>query len=773
MTQNNKVVFISDFNLRGSGYLNISVPLCRGLADRGFDVKAVGLGYTGEEHPFNFSIIPCQSFSDAHAMTNNLFYQWKPDVVVIAMDIPYLQQFASLCKGLGIKMVAITPLENPPLTITWAYILQQIDKVFFISQLGTDEALKVGVESEHLFVGMDTVSWRMRTTEEYIKGREMMGITSETMVILTVADNQERKNLSKAFETVSKLKKRGVKVKYILVTRENSDVGWKLRDMGMYYGIASEVMIFERGISFKELYSLYAISDAFLLTSKAEGLCCLPNQKVWTKEGIKPIDSLRTGEIVISHSGEMNLVEEIFERKVKEPITHIDMGFGLDSIEVTNSHRILGAKNVKRLMRNGKLLGRDGLILEWLPASSYTKGDYVFFPEVKEVDTQLICSADYLSGVSDFEINGNLVSPVGRNHTGTRYIHSTGKSLPLQIETSPEFMESLGWYISEGCDTRSGISFSLHHKEVEFQARIKDIMMSLYNVEVLDNFRERNRYDGRVLHTLLGRFYSSMCGDGAHNKKIPPWALYLPAHKQWPLLESLFSGDGTIDSKLRTLRYSTVSRELAKQIQFILLKLGVVSSFREAKNRVEFVVTVSGDEILKVPFVYGATKAKKHQQQFAKVPGGWLFPVRGIENYMYEGAVYNLEVSNDHSYLLGGGIVHNCMPVMEAMSIGVPVVSTRCGAITELLADERGLLMDTAYPTPEEDMIDPWGNELRIFPSSTSGADLLERIHKGKDGSGSSTLMTRAAREYMESRNWETPVNQLVNALEKLHEATE
>ena len=87
-----------------------------------------------------------------------------------------------------------------------------------------------------------------------------------------MADNQERKNLSKAMEIVSKVKGEGIKVKYILVTREHSEVGWKLRDLAMDYDIASELMIFERGMSFGELYSLYAIADVFLLTSKAEGL---------------------------------------------------------------------------------------------------------------------------------------------------------------------------------------------------------------------------------------------------------------------------------------------------------------------------------------------------------------------------------------------------------------------------------------------------------------------------------------------------------------------
>lgn len=268
-----KIIFVSDFNFRGSGYLNISVPICTEMAKRGYDIKAIGLGYTGEEHRFGFSIIPCQSFPDAHAMVNNLFHQWKPDVVIIALDIPHIEDFNAGCKKFGIKIVAITPLENPPLTFSWAYILQQVDKVFLISQMGADEAIKAGVDAEHLVIGMDTVSWRLRTQEEYEKGRKMMNISDDTLVVLTVADNQERKHLSKGFEIISKLKKeKKIKVKYLLVTREHSNVGWKLRDLGMTYGIASDVMIFERGLSFKELYLLFAISDASLLTSKAEGL---------------------------------------------------------------------------------------------------------------------------------------------------------------------------------------------------------------------------------------------------------------------------------------------------------------------------------------------------------------------------------------------------------------------------------------------------------------------------------------------------------------------
>lgn len=269
-----KICVVSDFNFSGSGYLNIIVPLCSKLSEMGHDIMAVGFGYRGDEHNFPYSIIPCTNFQEAYAMVHNLKHQWGTEILLVALDIPHQEKFQQVAKQVGLKHIGITPLENPPLTMSWAFILQQLDKVFFISQLGEDEAQKAGVwTAEHLVVGMDTNSWRLRTDEEYQKGRDFFVISPETFVVITVASNQERKHLSKAFEIISGVKKKGIPVKYILITQENSGVGWKLRDLALTYGIAQELMLVDAGITFKEVYMYYAMSDAYLLTSKAEGLC--------------------------------------------------------------------------------------------------------------------------------------------------------------------------------------------------------------------------------------------------------------------------------------------------------------------------------------------------------------------------------------------------------------------------------------------------------------------------------------------------------------------
>lgn len=98
------------------------------------------------------------------------------------------------------------------------------------------------------------------------------------------------------------------------------------------------------------------------------------------------------------------------------------------------------------------------------------------------------------------------------------------------------------------------------------------------------------------------------------------------------------------------------------------------------------------------------------------------------------------------------------MPVMEAMSVGVPVVATNCGAMPELLGEGRGFLMDTEYS-----MIDPWGNSRRDFPSAESGKFILNNIHLLDVGK-----VVDNARAYMETRTWDKPTLQVKNAIEEL-----
>lgn len=266
-----KIVWISDFDATGSGYLNITVPSCAGLSRAGHDVKVIGLQYKGEEHPFEFSVIPCFTLRESMAIAQNLHQMWHFDVMIVALDIPLQIQFLDVMKNRNFPYIGIMPVESGPLCMTWAMGMMQMDRTLVISQFGTDEARKMSIDAQYIPIGVDTNSWRRPTKEERQEIRKANSIDDDTFVILQVADNQERKNLSAAMEIVSGFSK-DKKVKYILVTREHSNVGWKLRDYAQLTQINSITSIYERGMPFAQLWSLYAMSDLFLLTSKAEGL---------------------------------------------------------------------------------------------------------------------------------------------------------------------------------------------------------------------------------------------------------------------------------------------------------------------------------------------------------------------------------------------------------------------------------------------------------------------------------------------------------------------
>jgi glycosyltransferase involved in cell wall biosynthesis len=301
-----KILVVTDCDFRGSGYYYIAVPLFTKLAEMGHEVRIVGLTYEGQEHYYPFSIIPCKDTNDACAIVHNLcaIPLAAPDVIVVALDIPLQIFFHEKLRGYGKPYVAITPLENGPLCMTWAGALLNTDWVFFISELGKQEAMKAGLSKvDHLQIGIDTNFWRVPSFEEKATIRKGMGISEDEFVILTVAENQERKNLWAALSVTAKLKEMGRKVKHVLVTSPDSPYGWKLRDLSVTLGISQELMMMNKGMPLENLWSLYAMSDCFLLTSKAEGLGMPVLEAMATGVPVVGTDTGAITELLSDHKG--------------------------------------------------------------------------------------------------------------------------------------------------------------------------------------------------------------------------------------------------------------------------------------------------------------------------------------------------------------------------------------------------------------------------------------------------------------------------------------
>jgi len=277
------ILLISDLDLHGSGYLNIALALSKELHERGRNLTVLGIGYDGGEHKWPFHIIPVEqggAWQAINGMVNNfdnLGQQGANEAVeciIVALDIPHHTQCLSLAKNRW-PYIGIFPVESGPLRRSWAAILAQMSSRLVISEFGKQCIRDAGLTSEHLRVGIDAESWRPPDPGERDKLRTALDLGKDVFHVLTVADNQERKNLSASGQAIAILAERGVNVKWSLVTRVGAFVGWNLDDMAADFGIQDRLLKYERGIAHDRMWALHATADAFLLTSKAEG-CCLP-----------------------------------------------------------------------------------------------------------------------------------------------------------------------------------------------------------------------------------------------------------------------------------------------------------------------------------------------------------------------------------------------------------------------------------------------------------------------------------------------------------------
>lgn len=381
------ILYLSDFDLSGSGYMRIGTRLCNELiGHHEMGVLAIGLGYDRREHHWPFSIVPCPSLQGAPAIINQLKSYGAPiEALVVALDIP-LQE--SVLKALGAgrdyPYIGIFPLEAGPLCMPWAMVLAQMDARLVMSRFGQEELARAGVESRFIPFGVDDPGmWRPPAPEERAQIRHGLRFEEDDFVILTVADNQERKNLAAAMEIVGGFaveveerdaagfvtKKRAVrKVVWNVVTRMDSVVGWKLDDLAMRHGIYDLTRFYNRGVPSQSLWALYAAADAFLLTSKAEGLAIPALEAMACRVTVVGTDCAAIHEHLEDGRGRLVPFEHLVIDSTGEPCSYVDP-FGNGRRCLVNARE--GTKALEALAEEGPDAAALGAAQEYVRARTW------------------------------------------------------------------------------------------------------------------------------------------------------------------------------------------------------------------------------------------------------------------------------------------------------------------------------------------------------------------------------------------------------------------
>ena len=386
--------------------------------------------------------------------------------------------------------------------------------------------------------------------------------------------------------------------------------------------------------------------------------CLPPGTLVITSEGLKPIEEIKEGDLVLTHKGRFRKVTKVMKRWYKGKLVKLKIGYCSEPLLITPEHPILVVRNVRekgdtawRKVLDRWLKSKTVTInYQWVPANEVTENDFVVFPRYKSEN-----------------VKNDL----------------------------PEKFFLFGLYLAEGTiegvkkGQHKGVNFWLGPHEKELAEKVKEMLEKIYNAKVkIDN---KNFPTSILVQThdkqVINDF--SRFGTNSYNKKIPHDILDYDNTCLKELIKGWVIGDASIPQRSKNevvKKYCivvgvSVSRNLVGMLRVILAKLGILHGVYIRKNVVGKKKVIKdrkyGERIIE-------TKTPPWEIQFSGLMTEKIFNDvkeevlhhKGIEGYVtdeylwfpveekeyvdYEGWVYNLEVEEDESYTLLQCVVHNC-----------------------------------------------------------------------------------------------------------------
>jgi 2-oxoglutarate ferredoxin oxidoreductase subunit beta len=369
--------------------------------------------------------------------------------------------------------------------------------------------------------------------------------------------------------------------------------------------------------------------------------CVLPDTTIHCNPSVKQIQQIAVGEKVLGRDGRFHKVTEI--------ISHIHRGrmfrfvtkcFG--ETFATAEHPILV---VKRTDRNKKL-HNSSYDCVWKRADEIEAKDYLVYPIQKEESDLESITVDY-----DLKKKDTL-----------------SKKLPSEIPLNTEFLRLMGYYIAEGYNHDREIRFTFNANEVEYLDDVVQIMARTFGLKA-QSHTKRNSTTLIFCSAPLSRVFQDWFGKGALNKKVPHFAMLLPASKQTELIKGMWRGDGcVIGSQLRA-NFKTASKTLSEQMKTLLLRQGMVpvisvdNGYGMHKKSFSIQVVNDSDYVVLCKVLGSRQELPVHtgkQPSSIVQPDYVLVPIQEIESFDYDGPVYNLEVEDVNSYVSENAILHNC-----------------------------------------------------------------------------------------------------------------
>lgn len=366
---------------------------------------------------------------------------------------------------------------------------------------------------------------------------------------------------------------------------------------------------------------------------QAEDRCFASGTPVLTPTGWVSIDNLSVGDKVVSHTGQHKRITDVWSQQSKQMMAELNIT-GQESVTCTADHRFL--------LRNG----------EWVEAQNLRPGDWLAMPGNNEE-----------SDLKVLQFDGDRVPDTFINSWGQPQRNGRVKHAPEVIDVSDDFLYTLGFFMGDGHVS----------PEDRYSSRIvgfcgnNDTKLEALNrcarwIESVG--AQPSWYRSKVSNSLELRMHSSEWaswfgkhfGRGSRNKHMPEFLLSLNQRQSQIVLDGLTDSDGYKRGGDTRVEYTTSSRTLAANVVQLATRAGHRPSLRKGATD----TLVVG---------YGGSEGPKTAGRVSSVLLRHAKKTNGVRE-----RVYDITVEDDHSFVVGTVVAHNCHRVGSERHESVQII---------------------------------------------------------------------------------------------------
>lgn len=443
--------------------------------------------------------------------------------------------------------------------------------------------------------------------------------------------------------------------------------------------------------------------------------CFVPGTLVHTIDGVKPIETVKLGNKVVTHTGSIKTITQLHTNSLGERTLYDIKIAGTPSITVTGNHRIYS------LSDEHEKWGQTSP--SWNAVEYLRVGDWIALPNKKDINNSPFI-LDIKPILEEFIMGDDNNIKYRYEYTEDNKVipyscwerkFPNGKTMPAE-KTGTSFnrfwtfdddmMELLGIWFGDGCVThcknskgnqvpRSISIVSFHNNEtlIEFVTNTLQEKLGVSHVTVSHD--KHGMVSMIVNNHIIARIFKQLFNCRFDGKRLPSFFNTLQTSCIKSFLAGLISSDGCV-SKDGTITIQLTNPKLVTDIFYLArsVSIPITVTFMSKEGS-----KATGRMNIPSYVVYGKIKKYYDDLRLENCPAtinNWKQTriINGVTFMRLNGkvksantskTVYTLGVEDDHSYSIGGIIAENCFLLsMKADSIhGIYDTLKDCALISQ------------------------------------------------------------------------------------------